>query len=201
LNTLEQLIAAGQSCGDEPLLSKKYAVHFNYAAVLESEDKVDQAIRQYQSALAIDPHRREALEALVRLDALPRPTPPACRSTASPRPDPAPAEPPDHDRFVMVQGDQLQLEGQPFAVKGLNYYPRRTPWQQFLTQANPAEMAEELDLIRQAGFNTIRIFLWYEPLFTCQPEEAIPNEAAFATVDTLFELAGQRNLKNHCHPQ
>ncbi len=37
--------------------------------------------------------------------------------------------------------------------------------------------------------------MWYEPLFTCQPEEAIPNEAAFALVDTLLALAGQRNLK------
>lgn len=56
-------------------------------------------------------------------------------------------------------------------------------------------MAQELDLIAQAGFNTLRIFLWYEPLFTCQPEQAIPNQAAFAKIDKLFALAKARNLK------
>jgi endo-1,4-beta-mannosidase len=53
----------------------------------------------------------------------------------------------------------------------------------------------ELDLIQQAGFNTLRIFLWYEPLFTCQPEDAIPNDAAFAKVDELLQLANERDLK------
>jgi hypothetical protein len=28
LDTLDQLIKAGQSCGEEPLLSKKYAAHY-----------------------------------------------------------------------------------------------------------------------------------------------------------------------------
>jgi endo-1,4-beta-mannosidase len=43
--------------------------------------------------------------------------------------------------------------------------------------------------------NTLRIFLWYEPLFTCQPEDAIPNEAALTKVDQLLALAQERNLK------
>ena len=34
---LEQLIAADETCGDEPLLSKKYATHFNYATTLENQ--------------------------------------------------------------------------------------------------------------------------------------------------------------------
>jgi tetratricopeptide (TPR) repeat protein len=195
LETLEQLIAADQSCGEEPLLGKKYAAHFNYAAVLEAEGELEPAIAQYQAALTIDPQRQEALKALIRLQALPKPTPPPCLSTEPPRPDPAPPATPDSAQFVTVQGDQLQLNGHPFKVKGVNYYPRRTPWQIFLTEANPAEMAKELDLIEQAGFNTLRIFLWYEPLFTCQPEEAIPNEAVFATVDKLLQLAGERDLK------
>ncbi len=195
LETLDRLIAADQRCGDEPLLSKKYAVHFNYGAALETEQKLDQAISQYRAALFIDPQRREALAALVRLEALPKPTPPACLSTAAPRPDPAPADPPDPARFVTVQGEGLYLDGRPFTVKGVNYYPRQAPWHRFLTESDPAQMAEELDLIKEAGFNTLRIFLWYEPLFTCRPEDAIPNEAAFALVDSLFELAGQRDLK------
>lgn len=195
LDTLTQLIAADQSCGDEPLLSKKYAAHYIYGAALEEQGQVETAVIQYRAALAIDPQRKEALDALFRLKALPKPTPPACLSTAAPRPDPAPAATPDPTQFVTVQGDKLQLDGQPFEIKGVNYYPRRAPWQRFLTEANPADMAGELDLIQKAGFNTLRVFLWNEPLFTCQPEDAIPNEAAFALIDQLFALAAERDLK------
>ncbi|MFN8456716.1 MAG: cellulase family glycosylhydrolase [Anaerolineae bacterium] len=56
-------------------------------------------------------------------------------------------------------------------------------------------MAKELDLLKQAGFNTLRVFLWYEPLFTCQPEDAIPNEKTFTIVDKVLELARERDLK------
>jgi tetratricopeptide (TPR) repeat protein len=195
LKTLDQLIAADQTCGDEPLLSKKYAVHYNYAAVLENEGERSRAIEQYQAALMIDPQRQEALNALIRLEALPKPTPPACLSTSAPRPDPAPAEASDTSLFIKAEADQLRLNGEPFKVKGVNYYPRQAPWQRFLQEADPIQMTEELDVIKEAGLNTIRVFLWYEPLFTCQPEDAIPNEDAFVLLDTLFELANARDLK------
>jgi hypothetical protein len=195
LDALERLIAANQSCGEQSLLGKKYAAHFSYAVSLENDGDLDTAIAQYQAALVTDPTRTEALDALIRLDALPEPTPQACLYTMPPNSDPAPAEAPDVSLFVTVQGDQLQLNGQPFKVKGVNYYPRRAPWHHFLEEADPLEMAAELDVIQQAGFNTIRVFLRYEPLFTCQPEDAIPNEATFAKVDTLFQLARERGLK------
>lgn len=195
LDILDQLIAADQACGDEPLLSKKYAVHYNYAVVLENDGERNQAIEQYQAALMIDPQRQEALKALIRLEALPKPTPPACLSTSEPHPYPAPTEEPDTALFVKAEGDQLLLAGEPFKVKGVNYYPRQAPWQRFLQEADPSQMTEELDVIKEAGFNTIRVFLWYEPLFTCQPEDAIPNEDTFALLDTLFDLANERDLK------
>jgi hypothetical protein len=195
LDALAQLVAAGQSCGEEPLLSKKYAAHYIFGVGLEEKGAVEPAVVQFLAALAIDPQRNEALDALFRLKALPPPTPPTCLSTSAPRPDPAPAAAPDISRFITVQKDQLQLDGQPFPVKGVNYYPRRAPWQRFIAETNPADMAQELDLIKEAGFNTLRIFLWYEPLFTCQPEDAIPNEDAFALIDQLFALADERDLK------
>jgi hypothetical protein len=195
IETLEQLIQAGQSCGEEPLPSKKYAAHFIYATSLEEQGDIEAAVPHYRAALAIDPQRKEALGALVRLEALPQPTPPTCLSTSTPLPDPAPAETADPTRFVTVGEGGLQLAGEPFTIRGLNYYPRQAPWERFLTEADPAAMAEELDVIQAAGFNTLRIFLWYQPLFTCQPEDAIPNEATFARLDTLFRLADERGLK------
>lgn len=195
LTALEQLLAADRSCGEEPLASKKYAAHFNYGAVLEANSELPAAIAQYQAALAIDPNRQEALNALTRLEALPAPTPAPCRSSSPPRPDPAPPTAPDLSSFITVSADQFHLNNQPFKVKGVNYYPRHAPWHRFIDEANPAEMAAELELISRAGFNTVRLFLWYEPLFTCEPETAIPNEAAFATVDALIDLAAAQNLK------
>jgi tetratricopeptide (TPR) repeat protein len=195
LEALDGLIAAGQSCGPEPLVSKKYAVHFNYAASLEEAGDSEQAIAQYQAALRLAPQRTEALSALVRLQSSPSPTPPACLSDSPPRPDPAQTVSFDPSQFVTAQTGQLHLAGQPFYVRGVNYYPRQAPWERFFSEADPAQMARELAAIRAAGFNTLRIFLPYQPLFTCQPEDAIPNEANFARLDTLFRLAGEHDLK------
>jgi hypothetical protein len=191
---LEQLIAANQSCGEEPLPSKKYAAHFTYAVSLESEGGIDAAIAQYQAALLIDPQRPEALNELIRLDALPEPTSVPCPSTSAPLPDPASLTPPDPSQFIYTQGDQLYLNGELFKAKGVNYYPRHAPWYRFIEESDILEVATELDAIKQAGFNTIRVFLRYEPLFICQPEDAIPNETAFAKIDKLFELARERDL-------
>jgi hypothetical protein len=195
LAILEYLTAHKCSCGEEPLLSKKYAAHFSYAVTLEREGDLDAATAQYQAAFLVNPRRAEALDALIRLDALPEPTTAACLSSSPARPDPAPDETPDISSFITARGDQLWLSGQPFRMKGVNYYPRHAPWHRFLQEADLSKMIAELDLIKQAGFNTIRVFLWYEPLFTCQPEAAIPNEAAFGKVDALFQLARQRGLK------
>jgi hypothetical protein len=191
---LEALIAGQQPCGTEPLSQKKYAAHFSYAAALEGAGQVEAAIGQYQAALLIDPQRSEALDALIRLDALPEPTAVPCTSPSPPLPDPAPPVAPEPSLFVTVQGNQLQLAGQPYKVKGVNYYPRRAPWHRFIEEADMAEVALEVVAIQQAGFNTMRIFLRYEPLFVCQPEDAIPNEAAFAKIDRLFQLAREHEL-------
>ncbi len=195
LAVLDRLIQNGQRCGDEPLLSKKYAAHFIFGVSLEEQGQLAAAIEQYRAALAIDPQRKEALNALFRLKSLPRPTPPVCLSTPTPPPDPAPTATPAAAPSVTVSGQQLSLSGRPFVIKGVNYYPRQAPWEQFLTAADPAQMAQELDVIQQAGFNTLRVFVWYQPLFTCQPEDAIPNPAAFERLDQLFALAEARQLK------
>lgn len=195
LAALEQLQTVDQSCGAQPLAPKIYAAHFSYAAALETAGQVAQAIAHYQAAYLLDPRRAEALKALARLDALPEPTPPACTTALAPLPDPAPTSAPDLAAFVTLRDQQLLWQNTPYTIRGVNYYPRHAPWHQFLEALNPTEVEAELDLIQAAGFNTLRIFLWYDPLFICQPEDAIPNEAAFANVDTLLRLAGERGLK------
>ena len=56
-------------------------------------------------------------------------------------------------------------------------------------------MAAELDLIQQAGFNSLRVFLWYDVLFTCAPEDAVPVASTFERFEVLLRLAHERNLR------
>jgi hypothetical protein len=190
---LEELRAAGVTCGDQPLSSKQYAAHINYGQALETAGDPEAAVDQYLLALSLDGTRSEAYEALTRLNALPAPTPYACIAEAETTLPPD--EPVDPARFVQVSGDQLVTAEGHYAVRGVNYYSRFAQWHRFLTDLDMETAEQELTLISQAGFNTIRIFLWYEPLFTCAPEDAVPVEAVFARLDQLLEMADTLGLK------
>lgn len=190
IESVDRLMASNQACGPEPLHSKKYAAQYNYGVSLEESGDIAGAMRQYQAALFTDPRRAEARQALTRLDALPKPTPPLCLPAESLPPFEAGA-----GAFVRVAGQQLTLDGEAFTIRGVNYYPRHAPWQRFLTEARLDAIAEELDLLQAEGFNTLRIFLWYEPLFSCLPEQAEPVAPTFQTLDALISMARERNLK------
>lgn len=193
LKVLDALSAQAMTCGPEPLASKAYAAHISYGASLETTGDTEAAVAQYRAAFALDPGRQEAWSALLRLDRLPEPTPATCdpdRGTL------APYVPQDASGvYVTAQGRQLQYEGAPFRVRGLNYYPRHAPWRDFLISADPTEMDAELGLIQSAGFNSLRVFLWYDVLFTCAPEVAVPVAASFERFESLLRLAHARGLR------
>jgi len=189
LHILQGLQKTQPSCGTEPLHAKEYAAHFNYATALEVGGQRSKSIEEYRAALAINMHGREALNALTRLNALPTLPPPDCHPTVV---RPYSATPSD---FVTVSERGFTLKGKPFYLRGFNYYPRHAPWEAFLTSADMTEVAQELDLIANTRFNTLRIALWYDPLFTCEPKDAVPNAAGFAKLDALIKLARERNLK------
>lgn len=195
IDVLERLNEQGLSCWAEPISSKLYAAHFNYGLELESAGEFDEAVTHFRAALVLDGQRDEALKALARLNALPDPTPAPCLAEAAPNSDPASPIEPDPAQIVRVDGAHLTLNNEPFTIRGVNYYPRHAPWHRFIPEMNIAEVEKELVLLREAGFNTLRLFLWYEPLFTCAPEDAIPNEAAFAKFDALLDLAAEHDLK------
>ncbi len=191
--SLEQLRAAGMTCGEPQLDSKQYAAHFNFGTELETAGDLTGAINQYQLALSLDGTRDEAYEALTRLNALPPATPYACEVTGT---EPLPQEEPvDPAQFVRVSGDQLILGDGPYIARGVNYYSRFAQWHRFLTLFDPGTVAEELTVISEAGFNSIRIFLWYEPMFTCAPEDAVPVSEIFGRLDLLLAMAEERGLK------
>lgn len=61
--------------------------------------------------------------------------------------------------FVHVEGNQLTLSGQPYQVKGINYYPQASPWTQFWPSYQFTQTVNDLGLIHSLGFNTVRIFV------------------------------------------
>jgi len=194
IDTLNDLIASNQTCGDEPLSSKLYAAHINYGASLEQAGDNVGAASEYSAALTLNPRRDEALEALYRLNALPA-------STASPcappnlafMPTPTPVYQPGN--LVNLQGNQLMWEGQPFHIRGVNYYPRYAPWDRFLAQGDINDMRTEINLIAGSGFNTIRVFLSHNEMFQCKDGRTNANADAFVKVDFLMALARDNGLK------
>ncbi len=48
------------------------------------------------------------------------------------------------------------------SMKGINYYPQATPWDMFGDQFDIEIIKKDFDIMKNAGFNTIRIFIQYE---------------------------------------
>lgn len=96
--------------------------------------------------------------------------------------------------YVRLQDDQFVLNGHAFDVRGVNYYPVRYPWRRFFTM-NRDEVEFELDLLREAGFNTLRVFLWYVPLFQCEADGVVPEHPAFLAFDAFIHAAAARDFR------
>jgi cellulase (glycosyl hydrolase family 5) len=195
LSILDALDGQVATCGADSLRAKRYAAHFNWGAALEQAGQYAEAVVQYRAAYDSFGGGRAALDALVRFNALPVAPIPACE------PDAQAALPPYLPTvtkavgFVTVSGNRLAVSARPYSTRGVNYYPRRTPWERFLTESDMREVAHELDLIASAGFNTLRTFVRFASLFTCAPEYAIPKADAFARLDAFIHLAAARGLR------
>ncbi len=97
--------------------------------------------------------------------------------------------------WVTAEAEFLSLNGAPFLVQGINYYPSRSPWRRFLTDTDMNVVDRELDLIALAGFNTLRLYLWNDALFQCPGSGAVPQSEAFGILDGLVQRAAVRGLR------
>ncbi|MCC7451095.1 MAG: cellulase family glycosylhydrolase [Anaerolineae bacterium] len=198
IHNLERLRDQQGTCdGQNPTLTL-YPAYYNYGAWLERRGDRAGAISAYQKALAINPQGQEAAAALQKNNAFtPMPLPVCSDQRAQQALAAIPAYTPQGKHgFVKVQGSAfVGSDGQPFRPKGINYYPARAPWRRFLLEADPAAVAKELDLIRETGINTLRIFLWYDALFDCPGSGAIPKPAAFARLDAILKRAADKGYR------
>lgn len=92
--------------------------------------------------------------------------------------------------FVRVQGNQLTVAGQPFAIAGINYYPQASPWTQFWPQYKADQTMADLDLVKQLHLNTVRIFISYADFGADQVQPT-----AIAKLTHFLDQAEARQLK------
>ena len=91
--------------------------------------------------------------------------------------------------FIRLEDNQLMAGDEAYLIYGINYYPRDYPWRRFLTEANSDTLHVELEMMRDTGFNTLRIFLWNQALFQCDGRSTAPVEPAFSRLDRFMALA------------
>lgn len=96
--------------------------------------------------------------------------------------------------FVTLREGRFSLGEQPLNVRGVNYYPARYPWRRFLMQSDMGEVERELLILRAAGFNTLRLFLWNAALFQCPPTGVRPNVDAFIRLDSIIQAAAAQGF-------
>lgn len=97
--------------------------------------------------------------------------------------------------IVKVQPTQQHISQHPtvkidYNIKGINYYPQNTPWDMFGDEFDPKIIAKDFDIIRQAGLNTIRIFIQYEDF---GKSEVLSDK--IKKLQTVLNLADQKQLK------
>jgi hypothetical protein len=102
--------------------------------------------------------------------------------------------PTDMVGYVVLNDNYFEVDGRSYFVRGVNYYPARYPWRRFFTM-DRNEVDFELDLLREAGFNTLRVFLWYVPLFQCEANGAVPEHPAFLAFDSFIHVAAERGFR------
>lgn len=198
IEALRQLQRLGAACGsNETLDAQLYSAYLGYGTELEQLGAIPQAIRAYEDALSYDPNgssaqrRLEVLQALTETPAPLRTCPPA---VAEQYQDGLLNYQPTNGSFAVLGAETFRLDGQPYPIYGVNYYPSRTPFSLFLRE--PSEtIDEELTLIRGAGINTLRIFLYYETLFACPGNGVIPIAEHLQRLDALIHAAAAHDLR------
>ncbi len=64
--------------------------------------------------------------------------------------------------LAKIVDNKIFIENKEYQIKGINYYPQKTPWDMFGEDFDIDRIGQDFDIINDAGLNTIRIFVPYE---------------------------------------
>lgn len=116
--------------------------------------------------------------------------------------------PASNSSFVRVSGDQLTLGGEPFKLKGVNYYPFDHNWDQMWGcrpdepgcghPFRPEVLGADFARARAIGINVVRVILQYTKFSQPQLSGAArgePSATMLSRLDRVIELAAARGLR------
>lgn len=75
-------------------------------------------------------------------------------------------------------------------IKGINYYPQKTPWDLFGDSFDKKIIEKDFEIIKNANLNTIRIFIQYEDF-----GKANVKEEKLQKLQQVLDIAEKSNLK------
>ncbi len=89
-------------------------------------------------------------------------------------------------------------------IKGINYYPKDTPWDMFGDDFNTAIINQDFEIIKEIGLNTIRVFIQYGDFGKSEvkPEKIeklkqvldLAHKHQLKTIVTLFDFYGDYSV-------
>ncbi len=92
--------------------------------------------------------------------------------------------------LTMVEGDKIYVDHREFQIKGINYYPQKTPWDMFGNDFDPNVIQQDFDSIKAMGLNTVRIFLQYEDF-----GKAAVKEEKLQKLQQVLDKAENKGIK------
>jgi len=103
-------------------------------------------------------------------------------------------------KFATVKDNNILINGNPFIIKGINYYPQDMPWDMFGEKFDIETIKKDFDIIKNANLNSIRIFIQYEDFgkervskSKLEKLKRVLDEAEFTglkVIVTLFDFYG-----------
>ncbi|GGG51565.1 hypothetical protein GCM10011414_21450 [Croceivirga lutea] len=94
------------------------------------------------------------------------------------------------ENIVQRKGKQLLLNHKPFYIRGINYYPKDTPWEMYGDKFNDTIIAQDFRLLDSLGFNTARVFVNFNDFGKEEVDAKMVNQ-----LKQTLDLAQQNNLK------
>lgn len=94
------------------------------------------------------------------------------------------------NEYVTVSQSRFSYGGTTFRSRGINYYPADYPWDLFWPNFSKIPLDQDFQLISDAGFNTIRVFVPFQ-----QFGGASVTETELKHLKTLLDKAQTHHLK------
>ena len=187
---LEALRALRATCtlGTTTVQDRLYDAYLAYGDALVQSGQQQTARSHYERAATLSPDNPAVIARLESAGV-------ASRNTECGAPfEELPPYTPTQGDFVQLVESGFTYYDQPFRVYGVNYVPRDVTVDRLLLDTNVRTIGVELDLMRAAGINTLRLALQHDHLFVC-PDDAHPNPASFTRLDGIISAAGQRGFR------